>query len=78
MCIRDRETVDEDTIKSLNETDFYKKQHRIALRNCGVINPEIIDEYIAMDGYACLLYTSWESPCPRCRKLSRTKSPAGR
>ena len=49
-----QETVDEDTIKSLNETDFYKKQHRIALRNCGVINPEIIDEYIAMDGYAAL------------------------
>ena len=33
-------------IKSLNETTFYKKQHRIALRNCGVINPESIDEYI--------------------------------
>ena len=49
-----QETVDEDTIKSLNETDFYKKQHRVALRNCGVINPEIIDEYIAMDGYAAL------------------------
>ena len=35
------------TIKSLNDTDFYKKQHRVALRNCGVINPENIDEYIA-------------------------------
>ena len=36
---------------SLNETAFYKKQNRVALRNCGVINPENIDEYIAMDGY---------------------------
>jgi NADP-reducing hydrogenase subunit HndC len=34
--------------------DFYKKQVRIALRNCGVINPENIDEYIARDGYAAL------------------------
>lgn len=44
----------EDAIKSLNETDFYKKQMRIALRNCGVINPEVIDEYIALDGYEAL------------------------
>ena len=49
-----QETVEEDTVKSLNETAFYAKQKRIALRNCGVINPEIIDEYIAMDGYAAL------------------------
>ena len=39
---------------SLSETAFYKKQKRIALRNCGVINPENIDEYIAMDGYRAL------------------------
>ena len=39
---------------SLNETNFYKTQKRVALRNCGVINPENIDEYIAMDGYAAL------------------------
>ena len=39
---------------SLSETSFYKKQKRIALRNCGVINPENIDEYIAMDGYQAL------------------------
>ena len=39
---------------SLAETRFYKHQHRIALRNCGVINPESIDEYIAMDGYQAL------------------------
>ena len=39
---------------SLNDTAFYKSQTRVALRNCGVINPEEIDEYIAMDGYAAL------------------------
>ena len=39
---------------SLAETRFYKHQHRIALRNCGVINPESIDEYIGVDGYAAL------------------------
>lgn len=49
------ETVEADeTIKSLNEVDFYKKQLRIALRNCGVIDPENIDEYIAFDGYKAL------------------------
>ena len=49
-----QETVVEDTVKSLNETAFYAKQQRIALRNCGIIDPEKIDEYIAMDGYAAL------------------------
>jgi len=39
---------------SLADTSFYKLQKRVALRNCGVINPESIDEYIAMDGYAAL------------------------
>ena len=39
---------------SLAETTFYKKQKRVALRNCGVINPEVIDEYIGRDGYAAL------------------------
>ena len=48
------ETVEDTGIKSLNETNFYKKQMRIALRNCGVINPEVIDEYIGCDGYAAL------------------------
>ena len=46
--------VDENNIKSLNEVDFYKKQQRIALKNCGVINPEEIDEYIAFGGYTAL------------------------
>ena len=49
-----KETVNEDTIKSLNHTPFYQKQKRVALRNCGVINPENIDEYIAYDGYEAL------------------------
>ena len=49
-----QETVENDTIKSLNKTAFYEKQHRVALRNCGVIDPEKIDDYIANDGYAAL------------------------
>ena len=48
------ETVTEDAVKPLNETNFYKKQHRVALRNCGVIDPENIEEYIAYDGYQAL------------------------
>ena len=39
---------------SLNDTAFYKTQQRVVLRNCGVIDPEDINEYIAMDGYAAL------------------------
>ena len=49
-----QETVTPNGIKPLNDTNFYKKQHRVALRNCGVINPENIDEYIALDGYQAL------------------------
>ena len=48
------ETVEGDTIKALDDTAFYKKQHRVALRNCGVINPENINEYIGRDGYSAL------------------------
>ena len=39
---------------ALSDTAFYKSQERVVLRNCGVIDPENIDEYIAMDGYAAL------------------------
>ncbi len=49
--------IDEETkekIFNIDEISFYAKQKRIALKNCGVINPEDIDEYIAMDGYAAL------------------------
>lgn len=50
-----QETVHEDgSIISLSETNFYKKQLRVALRNCGVIDPENIEEYIARDGYQAL------------------------
>lgn len=49
------EAIDEDTIKSVEEVDFYAKQMRIALSNCGVIDPENIDEYIALDGYQALI-----------------------
>ncbi len=50
-----KETVAEDGgIKSLNDTNFYKKQKRVALRNCGVINPENIEEYIGRDGYQAI------------------------
>ena len=50
-----KEAVEEDnTVKSLDNVDFYKKQKRIALRNCGVIDPENIEEYIAFDGYKAL------------------------
>ena len=49
-----QETVVDNDVKALNETNFYKKQHRVALRNCGVIDPENIEEYIAYDGYQAL------------------------
>uniref|UniRef100_UPI003FEF5B55 NADH-ubiquinone oxidoreductase-F iron-sulfur binding region domain-containing protein n=1 Tax=Candidatus Fimivicinus sp. TaxID=3056640 RepID=UPI003FEF5B55 len=48
------DTVHQDIVKSIESTDFYKKQKRVALRNCGVIDPENIDEYIAYDGYQAL------------------------
>ena len=49
-----QETVHEDTVKSLNHTKFYEKQKRVALKNCGVIDPENINEYIGLDGYQAL------------------------
>ena len=44
----------EGALVALNDTAFYKSQNRVVLRNCGVIDPESIEEYIAMDGYAAL------------------------
>jgi NADH-quinone oxidoreductase subunit F/NADP-reducing hydrogenase subunit HndC len=56
-----KETVHEDgTILSLSETNFYKKQMRIALENCGVIDPENVKEYIATDGYQALYKVLFE------------------
>ena len=55
-----RDTVTDEIVEeqaknvSLSDTKFYKSQKRIVLRNCGVIDPDNIDEYIAMDGYAAL------------------------
>ena len=46
--------IDGKVVNSLDELNFYKKQKRIALKNCGVINPEDIDEYLAFDGYKAL------------------------
>ena len=46
--------IDGTVVNSLDELNFYKKQKRIALKNCGVVNPEEIDEYIAFDGYKAL------------------------
>ncbi len=50
----DHGTQESSASKSLDEIGFYKSQMRIALRNCGVIDPENIDEYIAFDGYKAL------------------------
>ena len=50
----DHATQESSVTKSLDEIGFYKKQQRLALRNCGVIDPENIDEYIAFDGYKAL------------------------
>ena len=46
--------VDGTVVKKLDELNFYKKQHRIVLKNCGLIDPENIDEYLAFDGYKAL------------------------
>ena len=46
--------IDNSIVHSLDELSFYKKQERIALKNCGIIDPENIDEYIAFDGYKAL------------------------
>ena len=56
LIYKDADAVETDTHieTALSETKFYKAQKRVALRNCGVIDPENIEEYIAMDGYAAL------------------------
>ena len=41
-------------VPRLQDTRFFKKQHRVALRNCGVVNPERIEDYIARDGYQAI------------------------
>ena len=54
LIYTDHATQEQDASKSLDEISFYKHQHRVALRNCGVIDPENIDEYLAFDGYKAL------------------------
>ena len=46
--------INNSVVQRLDELTFYKKQERIALKNCGIIDPENIDEYIAFDGYKAL------------------------
>lgn len=50
----EKTTGDDNIAKSLNNVEFFSRQLRIALRNCGIINPELIEEYIAFDGYKAL------------------------
>ena len=52
--LTDIDEVTKEKIFNIDEIKFYAKQQRIALKNCGVINPEDIDEYIAMEGYMAL------------------------
>ncbi len=54
LVYKDHATLEQDASKSLDQIEFYKHQKRIALRNCGVIDPENIDEYLAFDGYKAL------------------------
>ena len=54
LVYTDHATHEQDATKALEDIGFYKHQMRIALRNCGVIDPENIDEYLAMDGYKAL------------------------
>ncbi len=54
LVYTDHGTKEQDANKGLEDINFYKHQQRIALRNCGVIDPENIDEYLAMDGYRAL------------------------
>jgi len=54
LVYSDHATHEQNANKGLNDINFYKHQHRLALRNCGVIDPENIDEYLAFDGYKAL------------------------
>ena len=72
------------TVKALDDVDFYRKQKRVALRNCGVIDPENIDEYIAFDGYKALYKvlnemtrkrSSTPSASPACADAAAEDSP---
>jgi len=70
-----------ETVTSLSDTQFYKHQFRIALRNCGVINPESIDEYLGVDGYSALIRILTEKVPPQeiidCIKQSGLRGRGG-
>ena len=72
---------DAETVTSLSDTQFYKHQFRIALRNCGIINPESIDEYLGVDGYAALIRILTEKTPPQeiidCIKKSGLRGRGG-
>ena len=55
LLYKEKNEATAETVRALSDTNFYKQQTRIALRLCGVINPENIDEYIAYDGYQALI-----------------------
>ena len=73
-----KEAVQKDTIFSINDTVFYKNQKRIALRNCGIIDPESIDEYIAIDGYQALGKVLTEMKSDEVIKLVKDSGLRGR
>ena len=54
LVYTDHATHEQNANKGLQDINFYKHQKRVALRNCGVIDPENIDEYLAFDGYKAL------------------------
>ena len=67
--------IDDAVVKRLDELNFYKKQQRIALKNCGVIDPENIDEYIAFDGYKALEKCLFEmKPDEVIKKISASRT----
>jgi len=79
LVMKDEEATE--TVTSLAETNFYKHQYRIALRNCGVINPESIDEYLGVDGYTALIRILTEKTPPQeiidCIKKSGLRGRGG-
>ena len=67
--------IDNTVVKRLDELNFYKKQQRIALKNCGVIDPENIDEYIAFDGYKALEKCLFEmNPSEVIKEISASRT----
>lgn len=68
----------QEKVQTINEISFYKKQMRIALRNCGIIDPEVIDEYIAAKGYLALAGILKENNPEKAIKLLKDSGLRGR